>query len=415
MTLALNKWNLEKLRKEFPALHRTYNNKPIVYFDGPGGTQMYSHSIKLMMDYIKQGMANRHGHSSTSIATENILKQAREKMAELLNVKNNEVFFGPNMTTLTYSLARMFSRNWKRGDNIVITEMDHHANIDPWVQVAEEKGVKVNTIEINLNTLELDPINIDEIINPKTKVVCLGLASNAIGTINDLDIFIKMAKRVNALVIVDAVQAVPHVRVDNEKLGADVILASGYKFFGPHVGIGAIKEELFKSYKPYKLSPATNEVPSLMELGTQNHEGIAGLIGAVSFFTSFGNGKNPKEKIEETYKIVEKHENNLADFLREELAKIDQIKLFQPNPPTKSTPIISFIVTNNHSYEISKYLAQKHSIFVADGDFYAESLANKLGVNKNGGWVRIGISAYNTMEECVRLVNGIKDYLQTPK
>lgn len=403
-----SKRSLAEIRNQFPALGRTYNGKQAVYFDGPGGTQMCQQSIQRMMDYIENGMANRDGLFPTSEETEAILARARQEISFLINGYEEGVFFGANMTTLAYSVSRMIGRDWKPGDEIVVTELDHSANVDPWVQMAKDKGATVQTIPVDTETLSLDDTVIDRVINSNTKAVFLGLASNGLGTINQLQPYISAAKAAGALTVIDAVQAIPHMAVDQKALDADLVLGSGYKVFGPHIGFGSMKPELFSKYKPYKLDPAHDTPPSSMETGTQNHEGIAGMIGAVEFIESFGSGDSKRERIINAYQSFEKHEHQLADFLKEELAKIDNLTLYTPASHVPSTPIVSFIIDGIPSSKISQYLAVEHSIFAANGNFYALQLANKLDVMKYEGWLRIGLSPYNTLQECERFIKALK-------
>lgn len=403
-----SKVTIANIRNQFPALNRTYREKKVVYFDGPGGTQMCQPAIQRMMDYIENGMANLDGLFPTSEETEAILAQARADVAVLINGHEDGVFFGANMTSLAYSISRMIARNWKAGEEIVVTELDHSANVDPWVQIAEEKGMTVQRIPVDVNSLKLDESVIDTMINPKTKAIFLGLASNGVGTINDVKPYIEAAKAVGAITVIDAVQAVPHIAVDQQDLSADIVLASGYKVFGPHIGFASMNPELFSKYQPYKLIPAHDAGPSSMETGTQNHEGIAAMIGVVEFIESFGEGESKRQRIVNAYELFEHHEQKMASFLKEELSKIEGVKLFVPASHVPSTPTISFVVEGISSSTISKYMADEHSILAANGDFYAYQLAKKLDVMKYDGWLRVGLSPYNTLEECERFVNALK-------
>lgn len=403
-----NTVSMANIRDQFPALNRIINGKQVVYFDGPGGTQMCQQAIQRMRDYIENGMANRDGLFATSEETEAILTRGREEIALLVNGYEDGVFFGNNMTSLAYSISRMIARDWKSGDEIVVTELDHSANVDPWVQAAEEKGMIVRRIPVNVDSLTLDDSVIDTMIHSGTKAVFLGLASNGVGTINQVKPYIDAAKAVGALTVIDAVQAIPHMAVDQKGLSADLVLGSGYKVFGPHIGFASMKPELFSKYTPYKLIPAHVEHPSSMETGTQNHEGVASMIGAVEFIESMGEGESKRDRIENAYELFEQHEQQMASFLKEELSKIEGLKLFVPSSRVPSTPTISFVVDGVLSSTISKYLADEYSIFAANGDFYAYQLARKLGVMKYDGWLRVGLSPYNTLEECERFVNGLK-------
>ncbi|VEF46266.1 cysteine desulfurase SufS [Bacillus freudenreichii] len=407
-----NKVTMANIREQFPALNRSYRDKQVVYFDGPGGTQMCQPAIQRMMDYIENGMANRDGLFPTSEETEAILAQARADVAVLVNGYEDGVFFGANMTSLAYAISRMIARDWKAGEEIVVTEMDHSANVDPWVQIAEEKGMTVQRIPVDVNSLKLDESIIETMIHPKTKAVFLGLASNGVGTINNVKPYIEAAKAVGALTVIDAVQAVPHIAVDQKELKADLVLGSGYKVFGPHIGFASMDPDLFSKYKPYKLIPAHDEAPSSMETGTQNHEGIAAMIGVVEFIESFGEGESKRQRIVNAYELFEEHEQKMASFLKEELSKIEGVKLFIPASHIPSTPTISFVVDGISSSTISKYLADEHSILAANGDFYAYQLAKKLDVTKYDGWLRVGLSPYNTLEECEHFVDALKECIK---
>ncbi|WHY81525.1 cysteine desulfurase-like protein [Siminovitchia fortis] len=408
-----NKVAIANIREQFPALNRTFKGKQVVYFDGPGGTQMCKPSIKRIMDYIENGMANRDGLFPTSEETEAILAQARAEVAVLINGYEDGVFFGANMTSLAYAISRMIARDWKAGEEIVVTEMDHSANVDPWVQIAEDKGMTIQRIPVNVDSLTLDRAVIETMIHPKTKAVFLGLASNGVGTINNVKPYIEAAKAVGALTVIDAVQAIPHIAVDQKALGADLVLGSGYKVFGPHIGFASMNPDLFSKYKPYKLIPAHNEPPSSMETGTQNHEGIAGMIGAVEFIESIGKGQSKRQRIINAYQLFEEQEHQMASFLKEEISKVEGVKMFIPATHVPSTPTISFVVDGVPSSTISKYLADEHAIFAANGHFYAYQLAKKLDVMKYDGWLRVGLSPYNTLEECERFIDGLKECLKT--
>ncbi|MFD1705201.1 cysteine desulfurase-like protein [Siminovitchia sediminis] len=400
---------MANIRDQFPSLKRTYNGRQVVYFDGPGGTQMCQPAITRMMNYIENGMANLDGLFATSKETEAILTQARDDIASLINGYKDGVFFGNNMTSLAYPISRMLSRNWGAGDEIVVTELDHSANVDPWVQAAEEKGVKIQRIPVHTGSLTLDDSVIETMIHSRTKAVFLGLASNGVGTINDVKPYIDAAKAAGAITVIDAVQAIPHIAVDQQGLGADLVLGSGYKVFGPHIGFASMNPALFSSYQPYKLIPASNEYPSAMETGTINFEGIAAMSGAVEFIESLGEGDSKRERIVHAYEKFEQHEQEMASFLKEELSKIKGVNLYVPASQTPSTPTISFVVEGLLSSTISKYLADEHSIFAGHGNFYAHQLAQKLGVMKYDGWLRVGLSPYNTLEECERFIDALKE------
>jgi cysteine desulfurase family protein (TIGR01976 family) len=274
---------IHSVRAQFPALNPADGSTPLIYFDGPGGTQMASQALMGMMGYISRGMANLHGPFPTSLRTDALLLEARQAMADLLGCQPQEVAFGQNMTTLAFSIARGLASFLKEGDEVVVTELDHRANVDPWLTLAKDRGAGLRFIPLDPETYTLELNRLEEIITPATKLVAVGLSSNVTGTVTDVARIIARAKEVGALVVLDAVHAVPHLPLDVEALGCDVLLCSAYKFFGPHVGIAVIKADLFEKLAVYKLDPAPAHIPDKLETGTQNHEGLAGLLGAIAF------------------------------------------------------------------------------------------------------------------------------------
>jgi len=361
---------------------------------------------------MENGGANLHGQFPSSHETEEILENAKLAIADLLGVKWYEVAFGPNMTTLTFSISRALARDWHEGDEIVVSEIDHRANVDPWLQVANDKGMKVRWLKVNPSTLTLDLSKLDDIITDKTKLVAVGLASNAVGTINDVAKIAKIAKSKGSLVAVDAVHAVPHFLVDRDTIGADILLCSVYKFFGPHVGIAAIRSDLFTMLKPYKVDPAPIYIPDKLETGTQNHEGIAGIEPAIEFIANLGSGSSRRERITSGYSAIEAHENRLINLMREELSKIEKVKLYQAPANVRKTPTIAFEVKGMSPLQVCKWMVEEHSIFIADGHFYANTLGDVIGVNVKGAWVRAGVAPYNSEEEVQKFIVAINELVK---
>ncbi|RNF39046.1 cysteine desulfurase-like protein [Planococcus salinus] len=400
---------IEQVRQQFPALQRTYKGKNAAYFDGPGGSQVIQSAIQAIASYMERGGANLHGAYPSSWETEQIIADAKSAVSDFLNVQENEVAFGANMTTLTIAIANALGKQFEPGDEIVVTEMDHRANVDPWIMMAEDRGLTIRWIPVNTDTLTLELKDLDQLINEKTKLVAVGLASNAIGTIVDIEPIVKRAKEVGALVAADAVHAAPHIPIDRDKQGIDILLCSAYKFFGPHVGIATIKEEVFKNLNPYKLTTAPSYYPDKLETGTQNHEGIAGIQPAIEFFESFGEGDTRRQRILTGIEQIEAYENQLAKRLREGLAAIDKVKLYEAGPDVPKTPTIAFQVTGYTPEEVCKIMAEQHGIFVAFGHFYASTLADRLDVTKNGAWVRAGLAPYNTLEEVERFIRAAEE------
>src|SRR5918999_4074065 len=278
-------FDVAAVREQFPALARTHNGRQTVYFDGPGGSQVASGAIEAVSGYMRRGGANLHGPFPTSVETKEILREARRAVADFLGAEPDEVAFGANMTTLTFAISRALARTWDKDSEIVVTELDHRANVDPWL-LAAEKGATARWVRVNPQTLTLEAEDIERAINEKTRLVAVGLASNAVGTINDVAAIAHRAHEVGAFVAVDAVHAAPHIPVDRDAIGADALTCSAYKFFGPHVGVTAVKRDLLEAMSVYKVEPAPAYIPDKLETGTQNHEGIAGVKGALDFIAS---------------------------------------------------------------------------------------------------------------------------------
>lgn len=396
------------VRQQFPALRRTYKSKPAAYFDGPGGSQVAAAVIEAIASYMKAGGANVHGLIPSSIETDYHILEARKAMADLLGVNNHdEIAFGANATTLAFAISRSVSRDWKPGDEIVVTELDHRGNVDPWIAAAKDKGVTVRWIKVDTETFTLELSDLDTLINEKTVLVAVGLASNVVGTINEVEKISIKAKQVGALVVVDAVQAVPHIYVDRDYYMADILLCSPYKFFGPHLGVAAIKWDLFEKLLTYRLEPAPLNAPDKLETGTQNHEALAGLKPAVEFIASLGSGSTRKEQIISGYHIIEEYEDRLANKIRAALASVSKVKLYQAPEHVRKTPTVAFTVEGMAPMDVTRFVLEEYSVFIANGNFYASTLAEKLGIIDKGAWVRLGLSPYNSEEEADRFIEAI--------
>jgi cysteine desulfurase family protein (TIGR01976 family) len=396
-------FDVAAVRDQFPALGREYKGRGVVYFDGPGGSQVVRRAIDTMSHYMERGGANLHGVFPTSTETEELLADTREAAADFLGATPEEIAFGANMTTLTFAISRALAREWDEGSEIVVTELDHRANADPWLIAAEEKGAKVRWVRVDPETLTLDHEDLERNINEKTRLVAVGLASNAVGTVNDVAAVAEMAHGVGAVVAVDAVHAAPHIPVDRDAIGADVITCSAYKFFGPHVGVTAIKRDLFEGMDVYRLDPAPHDIPDKLETGTQNHEGIAGVKGAIDFICSLGEGSSQRERMVDAMRTIEEYEADLASKFRDGLRDLPGVKLYAAPDGVRKTPTIAFRVEGHSTDEVCARMLE-HGFFVAAGDFYASTLAEKLGISDSGGFVRAGLAPYNTEEEVERFV-----------
>jgi len=410
-----NSYPIHQIRAEFPALNRQVNGITQIYLDGPSGTQVVRGCIQAMVNYMENGSANLGGKYQTSIESMDVIDDARQALGDFVGVSKDEIAIGPNMTSLTYMVSRALSQSWQAGDEIVVTELDHRANVDPWIQAANDKNCTINWIKMDSEKLILDLSNLDEVITPKTKVVCIGHASNGVGTINDISTIADAAKKVGAILVVDAVHSAPHLYIDFNQLKADILLASLYKFFGPHLGFVAIKKEIFDELKPYKLTTSPTTTPEKLETGTQNHEAIAGIVPAVDFFTNLGKGNTRREKIKSAFELIEKYEDTLAEKIRVELSQLPHVQLYQADKTVRKTPTIAFRVKNISPSQVCSFLAEKYGICSGDGHFYAKTIGDRLDLNKDGGWVRIGLAPYNTEEEVEIFLNAMKNILVESK
>ena len=399
-------FDVQAVREQFPALGRTHNGRPVVYFDGPGGSQAARQSIDAISDYMERGGANLHGVFPTSTETEEILADTRKAAADFLGAAPEEVAFGANMTTLTFAISRALAAEWDEESEIVVTELDHRANVDPWLVAAREKGAKVRWVRVDPETLTLDWDDLGRSITERTRLVALGLASNAVGTVNDVAAVAEKAHNAGAVVAVDAVHAAPHIPVGRDALGADVITCSAYKFFGPHVGVTAVRRGLFERMSVYRLDPAPEHIPDKLETGTQNHEGIAGVKGAIDFITSLGQGASQREKLADAMQTIEEYEADLAAKFRAGLRNLPNVIVYAAPEGVRKTPTIAFRVEGRSTEEVCARMLE-HGFFIAAGDFYATTLAEKLGIGDSGGFVRAGLAPYNTQQEVERFVEAL--------
>jgi cysteine desulfurase family protein (TIGR01976 family) len=398
------------VREQFPALGRTHNGRRVVYLDGPGGSQVAKPAIDAVSRYMNRGGANLHGAFPTSIETEEILREARQAVADFLGTGPDEIAFGANMTTLTFAISRALSRTWDPSTEIVVTELDHRANVDPWLLAAAERGATVRWVRVNPETLTLEGDDIERAITDRTRLVAVGLASNAVGTINDVAAIAGRAHEAGAFVAVDAVHAAPHIPIDRDAIGADVLTCSAYKFFGPHVGVTAVKRDLLEAMSVYKVEPAPGYIPDKLETGTQNHEGIAGVKGAIDFIASLGDGSSPRDRLVTGMRAVEEYEAELAARFRAALCEIPGIKPYAAPDDVRKTPTIAFRIEGRTPREFCEHMAEK-GFFVADGHFYASTLAEKLGIRDKGGWIRAGLAPYNTEEEVEGFIESLMRFV----
>jgi cysteine desulfurase family protein (TIGR01976 family) len=401
--------SVAEIRKCFPALARAHNGHPVAYFDGPGGTQVPRRVVEAMNDYLYHHNANTHWAYPTSEETDAIIESARSVLAEFLNAVPNEIVFGANMTTLTFHLARALARGYERDDEIVVTELDHHANIAPWRALEEECGVKVRMLKMIPETGELDWEDFSRLLNERTKLVAIGAASNALGTINEVVRAAEMAHSLGAQIFVDAVHYAPHGLIDVREWNCDFLACSAYKFYGPHIGILYGRSDLLELLDFPKLIPAPDTAPECAETGTQNHEGIAGAAAAVDFLASVVPGPTRRERLGGTFRHLHERADELVRRLWDGLSAMDRVRLYGPPPGVARTPTIAFTVERVPSIKVAKNLAER-GVFVSHGDFYAMTVVERLGLTADG-LVRAGCACYSTLEEVERLLDGVRTLL----
>lgn len=393
----------KKIREAFPSLSlRDKNNNQIIYLDGPGGTQVPNSVIDGISDYYKKHNANTHGEFGTSIETDKIMSTLRDKVSILLNAEDkNCISIGQNMTTLNFQLARGLSKMFKEGDEVIITALDHEANRGPW-KIFEEKGIKLIEINLLLNG-ELDYNDFENKINSKTVMIAMGMSSNALGTINDFEKIRELTLNKKILLLLDAVHYAPHFTIDVKSLKCDFLLCSAYKFYGPHVGLLYTKPDFLNKIDTDRLIVQEQDAPYKIETGTLNHAACNGVIKAIDFISSFGNGNSLREKIESSYLKISRHENKLASKLYSSLNQLKNIEVIGTDFSKRRAPTVSFVHKNKSPNEICKILAS-YNICAWDGHFYALKAIQDLDLEKIGGVTRLGVSLYNTEEEIDRTI-----------
>lgn len=404
MTTALA--SVEAIRAAFPALDRRQDGRPVAYFDGPGGTQVPRAVGDAMLQYLYGHNANTHWNYPTSHETDAMLLEARRTMADFLGGAAEEIVFGPNMTTLTMHLARGLGRAWESGDEIVVTDLDHHGNIAPWTALARERGVTIRRVPFDTRTGQLSLAQVRDALGPKTRLLAIGAASNALGTITDVAEASGLAHAAGALAFVDAVHYAPHALPDVAAIGCDFLACSPYKFYGPHLGVLWGRRHLLETADVPRLDPAPAEAPERLETGTQSHEAILGAAAAVDFLAGLADGgATRREGLVATYRTLHRRGQALLETLWAGLSAIDGVWLYGPPPDAPRTPTLGFTVRGVPSSAVAGRLAEE-GVFVSHGDFYAATVIERLGLGGEG-LVRAGAACYTTEEEVRRLVAGV--------
>jgi cysteine desulfurase family protein (TIGR01976 family) len=392
------------IRDRFPALRRVQNGNPVAYFDGPGGTQVPQEVIDAMSAYLAHHNANTAWAYPTSIETDDIIANARAAMADFVNGTPEEIAFGANMTTLTFHVSRALGRGWGPGDRVVVTELDHHANVGPWRALERERGITIDTARIDTETGELDADSLWRAIDLRPRLVAITGASNAIGTMPDVARIAAAARQVGALVYVDAVHYAPHVLVDVQALQCDLLACSAYKFYGPHVGVLWGRHDLLERLAVAKIAPAPDNAPDRLETGTQNHEGIAGVRATVDFLASLGKGRTRRERLQSAFAALHQRSASLFTRLWKGLEGIEGVTRFGPPPERPRTPTVSIELAGRSPHHVAAALVGD-GLFLSHGDYYATTIAERYG--RPDGFLRIGLAAYTTEAEIDRLLEAL--------
>jgi cysteine desulfurase family protein (TIGR01976 family) len=410
---------LSAVRNQFPSLVREE-----VFFDNPGGTQIAKQSLDRMNRYLLESNANHQGAFATSMASDVILDEAHRAMADFYHAASpDEIVFGNNMTTLTFHISRSISRDWQAGDEIVVTRLDHDANATPWVLAAQDRGCKINWVDFNLEEGTLNLGQLEKALERKPRLLAVGYASNSLGTINPVAKITKMAHAVGTQVYIDAVQYAPHGSIDVQELDCDFLISSAYKFFGTHAGILYGKQAHLERLFAYKVRPATNRLPGKWETGTQNHEGIAGVLGAIEYFEWVGKefgGKQSEDSVkpgtrdrrmhlQQAMLAIHAHELELSQALLEALQSVPGLTVYGLTDIQRleeRVPTYSFRLNDLPPRSIAENLARQ-GLFVWDGNYYALNVTEQLGLENKGGMVRVGAVHYNTLQEVERLKSAL--------
>ena len=425
-TETLTTLDLAYVRAQFPSLAQTVNGHAAAFLDGPGGTQVPQRVIDAISGYLRSDNANTGGAYATSRRTDAMIAEARLAMADFLHCGADEVVFGPNMTSLTFAISRAIGRELKPGDEIVVTRLDHDANVSPWLAMAEDlnkqdRGITVRWAEIHDADCTLDMADLASKINSKTKLVAVGYASNAVGTINPVKEIVQLAHKAGALAYIDAVHYAPHGLIDVAALDCDFLVCSTYKFFGPHMGVLFGKREHLKRIRPYKVRPNTNAIPNCWEWGTMQHESIAGITACVEYIADLGrrarseaatSGPNQRRAaIEAAYEAIHEHERALLDAMIAGLRKIPGAKIYGITDPARfheRCGTLAVRIENHTPLELATKLGDR-GFFTWDGNYYALNLTEHLDVEKSGGFLRIGLVHYNTLDEVERMLVALRE------
>jgi cysteine desulfurase family protein (TIGR01976 family) len=402
-------FDLDNIRARFPALERIENGRTVAYLDGPGGTQVPDTVIEAMSGVLTQGVSNLGGGFGASLDADKITDEARRAMADLFRADPYEVSFGQNMTSITFAVSRALASRWGPGDAIVVTSLDHDANYTPWVRAAADAGVDVRIAEFDPETGELDPEEIAGLLDERVRLVATCVASNAIGTVVDVAAVSTLAHEAGAMVYLDAVHAGPHRLLDVAAFDCDFLVASAYKFFGPHTGILYGKLDRLAELDFYKVRPAPSDPPGKLETGTQSFESLAGVTAAVDYLASLAGGEHQsrRQALEDAYGAIGDHEATLSERFLTGLDGIPEIRVHGiPHSGSGRVSTFALSIEGIRSEEVASQLARQ-GIYVWAGHYYAVNAIDRLGASDGGGLVRIGFVHYNTIEEVDRVLEAL--------
>ena len=399
--------DVDSIRAQFPALSRTENGREVAYLDGPGGTQVPQRVIEAMSEVLSQGVSNLGGEFESSRLAETITALGREAMADFFNADRTEISFAQNMTSITFAVSRALARQWRPGDAIVVTSLDHDANFTPWARAAEDNDVEVRVAHFDSVTGVLDPAAIAELLDDRVRVVATCVASNAIGTLVDVAAITALAHEAGALVYLDAVHAGPHHLVDVRAIDCDFLVASAYKFFGPHTGILYGKLDLLAALDFYKVRPAPSDPPDKLETGTQSFESIAGVSAAVDYLADLGTGVGRRSRLESGYARIREHERGLSERFLESVSDLPKVSVHGvPDADDRRVATFALSVDGMAAHEVAAHMAGQ-GLYVWSGHYYAINAVERLGFLDKGGLVRIGFVHYNTASEVDRALESL--------
>jgi cysteine desulfurase family protein (TIGR01976 family) len=407
-TRPMNASDLAEVRSRFPALTREIDGRPAVFVDAPGGSQVPDTVIDAIGGYLRTSNANAHGAFATSQETDDVIAEAHRASADLLNADADEVVLGPNATTLLFAISRSVARTIRPGDEVVVTRLDHDANVRPWVLAAEDAGATVRWVDVSEEDATLDLASFEAVLSERTKVVAFTLASNAVGTVTPAAELTRLVhERTPAIVACDGVHLAQHRRIDVRAIGADLVACSPYKIFGPHLGILFGRREVLSSLRPYKVRPADDALPFAFETGTQNHEGFAGWVAAVGYLAGLGRGNGRRAAVADAFeRAIVPWEAGLSERFLDGVRAIASVRLYGIDDTARiaeRTPTFAIRVGDQHPAETAKALAER-GVFVWDGNYYALEIMERLGLEASGGAVRIGFCHYNTPDEVDRVL-----------